>query len=133
MKNRLFGLIHSVLGFLLFPCGRVFIRIRTMAIKKIVKKTFDGKKEANIRGLISDIEALGVQVRREELKRGLGFRVMSGRCRAFDKAMIFLDRRLSQDEQIDFLKTQAAALGEGRVQQPDSSDMAQAVAGSAKG
>lgn len=124
--------MRSDLGFLLFPCWRVFIRIKPMAIKKIVKKTFDSKKEANIRVLISDIEALGVQVRREELKRGLGFRVMSGRCRAFDKAMIFLDRRLSQDEQIDFLKTQAAALGEGRVQHPDTSGLTQEAAGVAK-
>lgn len=87
-----------------------------MAIKKMVKKTFDSKKEANIRGLISDIEAQGVQVRREELKRGLGFRVMSGRCRAFDKSMIFLDRRLSQDEQIDFLKNQVVTLQVVNVQ-----------------
>lgn len=91
-----------------------------MVIKKLAKKTFDSKKEANIRGLISEIEALGVQVRREELKRGLGFRVMSGRCRAFDKSMIFLDRRLSQDEQIDFLKTQAASLGEGSLNAPEA-------------
>lgn len=66
----------------------------------------DPAKEREIKDLIVQVETLGFQVRREELKRGLGWRAQSGACRIEKTQYIFVDRRMSQDDQIDFLKGQ---------------------------
>jgi hypothetical protein len=65
----------------------------------------DSKKEATIRNLIEKLNEHGHSVRREELKRGLGWRVQSGICRADKDRLIFVDTRLTQDDQIEFLQS----------------------------
>lgn len=73
--------------------------------KKPVKTnaTFDRSKEETIRALVQALTAAGLTVRREELKRGPGWRAVSGVCRLASGKIIFLDRTTRQDEQIEFL------------------------------
>jgi hypothetical protein len=65
--------------------------------------TRDGKKENILRELSRVLLDAGYIVRRETLKRGHGWRVMSGECRSQSEDFIFVDRRMSQDDQISFL------------------------------
>lgn len=77
-----------------------------MAVKK-AKKTashpIDREKEAVLNELVDLLADQGLVVRRERLKQGPGWKVMSGACRLNDDSLIFVDRRLTQDEQIGFL------------------------------
>ena len=61
------------------------------------------EKESLLRELAGILTSSGVTVRREKLKQGHGWRAVSGSCRVLKDKMVFLDRRLPQDEQIDFL------------------------------
>ena len=77
---------------------------------KIIKKTKrkptrtkDPKKEAIFKSLSAILLRAGYEVRREELKQGHGWKASSGACRSLEQALIFVDRRLTQDEQISFL------------------------------
>jgi hypothetical protein len=63
----------------------------------------DPKKEGVLKALAGIIEKAGVVVRREELKRGPGWKATSGFCRHNDSPIIFVDRLLPQDDQINFL------------------------------
>ena len=68
----------------------------------------DPEKECVLKGLSAALQGAGYAVRREKLKRGPGWRVVSGMCRALDQnaapqRLIFVDRALSQDDQISFL------------------------------
>ncbi len=80
-------------------------------MNKIIKKTKrnkavvrDSKKESLIRDLSTELKAAGFVVRREKLKQGFGWKVMSGECMHTEQNMIFVDSRMPQDEQIAFLK-----------------------------
>jgi hypothetical protein len=77
--------------------------------RRVVLK--DPKKESTIQGLCTRLVDAGFTVRREELKRGLGWKAVSGRCRALEQRLVFVDRRLSQDEQIAFLQGMLTTLG----------------------
>ena len=72
--------------------------------KKKLKKNFNSTHEDKIRELIQIVEETGIKVRREELKKGLGWKAVSGKCRVMDKKVVFIDRGLPQLEQIEFLK-----------------------------
>ncbi len=63
----------------------------------------DSKKEGVLKALAVIIEKSGVSVRREELKRGPGWKATSGFCRHNQSPIIFVDRMLPQDDQINFL------------------------------
>lgn len=71
----------------------------------------DAKKESLFKLLSSLLSQHGYQVRREELRRGAGFRVVSGACRAHGTPMVFVDRFLSQDDQLTFLASKIAEFG----------------------
>lgn len=71
----------------------------------------DQKKEGVFKELANLLQTAGYQVRREALKRGPGWKVMSGSCRVDGNRIIFVDRRLSQDEQISFLRGKAQGMG----------------------
>ena len=71
--------------------------------KKIVVAK-DPKKEAVFKGLAAQLQAAGYFVRREKLKAGPGWKVISGACRAQDKNFIFIDPKLTQEDQILFLQ-----------------------------
>jgi hypothetical protein len=85
------------------------------AVKRAKPVSRDPEKESTIRGLAEILGSAGFAVRREKLKRGPGWRVVSGMCRAIDKnatvqRLIFVDRALSQDDQIAFLLGRIAEL-----------------------
>lgn len=61
------------------------------------------KKDNILKVLVGCLGAQGFKVRREILKSGIGWRAVSGSCTCLDDKMIFLDRRLAEDEQIEFL------------------------------
>ena len=71
--------------------------------KKKVFKAKNSKKELIFKGLVSILSENGYVVRREKLKAGNGWRVVSGQCKFEENKYIFVDTVLGQDEQIDFL------------------------------
>ncbi len=71
----------------------------------------DPLKEARYRQLAETLVAKGYRVRREKLKAGPGWKVISGACRLHADNLIFVDPRLPQDEQILFLTTRMEQLG----------------------
>lgn len=69
------------------------------------------KKESAFKALALLVGDMGYVVRRESLKQGLGWRVVSGSCRAENSKIIFVDRRLTPDDQISFLLSKINAIG----------------------
>ena len=65
----------------------------------------DYDKEVLFKVLAGVLERAGYTVRREELKRGPSWSVHSGVCRALDQRLIFVDRRISQDDQVALLSS----------------------------
>jgi hypothetical protein len=63
----------------------------------------DKKKEQQIQSLIEILAAQSIQVRRERLKRGSQWSVQSGICQLGDALTVFVDRNLSQEDQLEFL------------------------------
>ena len=84
------------------------VQIRRAKAKSF--KTRDAKKEGIFKELALKLDTLGVKVRREKLKVGHGWKVVSGSCRALDKRLLFVDNRLTQDEQIELLKSRLIEL-----------------------
>jgi hypothetical protein len=85
--------------------------IRRKIKKKGVVATKDPQKEATFKSLVDRLLEKGYIVRREKLKRGLGWKVYSGACRSNEQRIIFVDQRLSQDEQISFVQEVIRSLG----------------------
>lgn len=88
-----------------------------MSAVKIIKNkkrrtvvSMDPKKECLIKELSLVAEAHGYRVRREHLKQGLGWKVVSGMCRKGEEKIIFVDRKLAQTEQVSFLLGRLATL-----------------------
>lgn len=63
---------------------------------------------ARYKDLVGKLEGVGFVVRREELKRGHCWKVLSGVCRSLTQKFIFVDSRLNADEQIAFLAAKMA-------------------------
>jgi len=82
-----------------------------MKAKKKFTLAKDPAKESHFRELAATFKNAGYTVRREKLKAGPGWKVVSGSCRANDQKLIFVDPRLSQDDQILFLKARASSSG----------------------
>lgn len=79
--------------------------------KPIRKNAWDPHKDSIFKQLGEIVRAHGVIVRREDLKQGHGWKVMSGICRLEQERIIFVDRKLPQDEQITFLIQRMSAAG----------------------
>lgn len=58
---------------------------------------------SQIKAISLFLEQEGYTVRREELKRGLGWRASSGVCRTVESKLVFVDRRATLTEQSSFL------------------------------
>ena len=82
---------------------------RSLRVKTV--RSRDPEKDAIFRDLSLELSRAGYQVRREKLKRGHGWKVVSGSCRALENNLIFVDQRLTQDEQIQFLRSKISELG----------------------
>ncbi len=63
---------------------------------------------------------MGYTVRREELKRGHCWKVLSGSCRSLSTRFVFVDSRLSPDDQIAFLEATIADAAPGPEISPDA-------------
>jgi hypothetical protein len=90
------------------PTGWGFYMVGSRSSKRSKVASRDPEKENVLKGLSSILAAAGYAVRREKLKRGPGWRVISGMCRALDRnavpqRFIFVDRSMSQDDQIAFM------------------------------
>ena len=77
-------------------------------IKKVKRKrssrpAWTDSQTARYKELVGKLEGLGFVVRREELKRGHCWKVLSGVCRSLTQKFIFVDSRLNPDEQVAFL------------------------------
>ena len=79
--------------------------------KKKPKRTRDVKKDRIFNSLKLIITKAGYEVRREQLKRGPGWKVISGECQAKGSNLIFVDSRMSQDDQIKFLLNKMVTSG----------------------
>jgi hypothetical protein len=66
--------------------------------------------EDEIKAIIAELKNKGFVVRREPLKRGLGWKAESGCCRANDERILFVDRRSPLSEQLSFLRAEKARL-----------------------
>lgn len=75
------------------------------------KPTKDSKKEKIFKILTEIVTGAGLTVRREELKRGFGWKAVSGTCRLDDSKILFIDRRMTQEDQVSFLSSKIVALG----------------------
>lgn len=71
----------------------------------------DSKKESIFNMLSAILKAGGYTVRREKLKQGPGWRVVSGVCTRSDEKMVFVESRMTQDDQIAFLVGQILSFG----------------------
>ncbi|MCO6432592.1 MAG: hypothetical protein J5J00_17200 [Deltaproteobacteria bacterium] len=76
------------------------------------KVALDSGKESIIKELSLLMTRMGYSVRRERLKQGHGWKVLSGVCRANDNRYIFVDRKLTQSDQISFLLSKLLANAE---------------------
>jgi hypothetical protein len=81
----------------------VLLRIKQKQRKRVVSRPPDQEKEAVFRLLAGALTGAGYQVRREKLKQGHGWKAASGSCRSFGDRLVFVERRMSQDDQIEFL------------------------------
>ena len=63
------------------------------------------KKVKMLSDLLLRAQELGFQVRKEKLKQGHGWRCMSGACLLKGEKLLFLDSKMSIDEQIYFLSS----------------------------
>ena len=71
--------------------------------KKSSRPAWTDSQTARYKELVGKLEGLGFVIRREELKRGHCWKVLSGVCRSLTQKFIFVDSRLNPDEQVSFL------------------------------
>lgn len=79
--------------------------IKKVKRRKNLRPAWSKEKESQYKDLVARLEALGFTVRREELKRGHCWKVQSGSCRSLTQRLVFVDSRLSPDDQVAFLGT----------------------------
>jgi hypothetical protein len=77
--------------------------IKKLKRKKSARPAWTESQTARYKELVGKLEGLGFVVRREELKRGHCWKVLSGVCRSLTQKFIFVDSRLNPDEQVAFL------------------------------
>ena len=77
--------------------------IKKLKRKKSSRPAWTESQTARYKELVGKLEGLGFVVRREELKRGHCWKVLSGVCRSLTQKFIFVDSRLNPDEQVAFL------------------------------
>jgi hypothetical protein len=78
--------------------------------KRTIRAAWSSEQERLYKELVALLEADGIRVRREELKRGHCWKAQSGTCRSRGERIVFIDSRLSADDQVAFLSAQARDL-----------------------
>lgn len=66
--------------------------------------------EDEIKAIIAEFKQRGFVVRREPLKRGLGWKAESGGCRVNQDKLLFVDKRSPLSDQLSFLRSEKAKL-----------------------
>ena len=74
--------------------------------KRTLRASWSSEQERRYKELVIQLEAGGIKVRREELKRGHCWKAQSGACRSLGEKFVFIDSRLSADDQVAFLAGQ---------------------------
>jgi hypothetical protein len=82
--------------------------IRRAKKRKSSRPTWSKEQEHRYKELLVQLESRGFIVRREELKRGHCWKVVSGSCRSFSHHYVFVDSRLAPQDQISFLESTLA-------------------------
>ena len=80
--------------------------IRKAKKKRTARVSWTKDQESKYKGLVSELQTRGFVVRREELKRGHCWKAQSGVCRSLTEKLIFIDSRLSAEDQVAFLAGQ---------------------------
>jgi hypothetical protein len=91
-----------------FLVGQASQIIRRAKRKKSTRPAWSKEQDQRYRELLVQLEARGFIVRREELKRGHCWKVVSGSCRSFSHHYVFVDSRLAPQDQISFLESTLA-------------------------
>ncbi len=65
-----------------------------------VKETIS---DSNIKKLQKIVQKSGIEVRRENLTRGIAFKVKSGKCEFSGRPLLFIDKRLTNEQQASVL------------------------------
>lgn len=86
--------------------------IRRAKKKKSSRPAWTKEQEQHFKELSNQLEGKGYQVRREELKRGHCWKVVSGACRSLSQHLVFVDSRLAPVDQISFLEATLADVEE---------------------
>jgi hypothetical protein len=84
--------------------NRASLIIRKAKKRKSFKPAWTKDQDAKYKEMVAQLEQLGFAVRREELKRGHCWKVISGSCRSLTQRFIFVDSRLAPQEQLSFLE-----------------------------
>ena len=87
--------------------------IRRAKKRKSSRPTWSKEQEHRYKELLVQLESKGFTVRREELKRGHCWKVVSGSCRSFSHHYVFVDSRLAPQDQISFLESTLAEVEDG--------------------
>jgi hypothetical protein len=97
--------------------------IRKAKRKKNTRAFWSKSQESLYKECVALLEQAGHLVRREELKRGHCWKVMSGSCRSLTHQYVFVDSRLTANEQIAFLSAKLNELNLKRSL-PEQSELA---------
>ncbi len=84
--------------------NRASLIIRKAKKRKSFKPAWTKDQDVKYKEMVAQLEQLGFTVRREELKRGHCWKVVSGSCRSLSQRFIFVDSRLAPQEQMSFLE-----------------------------
>ena len=88
--------------------------IRRAKRRKSTRPAWTKEQDQLYRDLLVQLEGRGFTVRREELKRGHCWKVLSGSCRSLSHHYVFVDSRLGPQDQISFLESTLAEIeGDG--------------------
>jgi len=79
--------------------------IRKAKKRRSKKPSWTKEQEQSYKEVSANLAEKGFTVRREELKRGHCWKVISGTCRSQEEHFIFVDSRLAPPEQIAFLQS----------------------------
>jgi hypothetical protein len=81
-----------------------FLRVQFFLSEKVSSKTAISST-SKVQALIDQVQKLGYVIRKEKLKQGFGWRCQSGSCHFKGQPVLFLDSKLSLEEQADFLSS----------------------------
>lgn len=84
--------------------NRASLIIRKAKKRKSFKPAWTKDQDVRYKEMVSQLEQFGFTVRREELKRGHCWKVVSGACRSLSQRFIFVDSRLAPQDQLSFLE-----------------------------